>query len=360
MTRHPSLIGTLATIPSRSRRIVFVVLILLCAVLTFFPERYRAAVTLAPSDPGSLGLSGALGQLGAANTVFGNQAAVEVSMRVAKSLYVRQIVIRELDLLKTMGFRNTIDASRWLDDNVEVRSLRGGIVQIETEQRDAELGRQLIEAYAKATRQRLAVINRSQTSYKRRVLELLVAQATNRLDRAQTAYDNFRLHTRYSDPGSAIAAIGDRIPALQAAIKAKEVELNAERQFATDDNMSVRQIVAQLEALHIQLANQQALNPVEENSVGRVVRQSTQGKLLERELYIAQGLYDSYSRFLQGTTVEDLTANASVRILEPPFVDTSRQLNFSFLILGGLIVSLALAIEFYALRPPLEMRAINE
>ena len=143
---------------------------------------------------------------------------------------------------------------------------------------------------------------------------------------------------------------------LEAAIKAKEVELNAARQFATDDNMSVRQIVAELDALHRQLAQQRALYPSQPISVGRVVRQSTEGERLERELALAKGLYEAYNRYLLGTAVEDLTALASLRVIEPPFVDSSRQLNLVFVALFGVVVLIGLATEFYLMRPPLEAR----
>lgn len=360
--KHPrSIIGTLAATeafrrPGR-RRAIFAVLIAICAVLAIFPERYRAAVTLAPTDPSALGLGGALGQLGAAQSVFGNQTATEVTQTVARSVLVRGFVIDKVDLMRRKGFHDRVDAFRWLDRQVTIRTIRGGMVQMETQLHDPDLARALITAYASITRQQLAIINRQQTSYKRRVLEKLVAEANDRLDRAQAAYDVFRLRTRYSDPRAAIEAIGDRIPALQAAIKAKEVQLSAEEQFATGDNMSVRQIRAELRALQSQLAQQQALNPEQENSVGRVVQESTKGKRLERELLIAQSLYEGYNRYLQGTAVEDMTSSANMRIIEQPFIDTARQFNMVFLLLGFMLALLAFAIEFYNLRPPLEAHA---
>jgi len=71
---------------------------------------------------------------------------------------------------------------------------------------------------------------------------------------------------------------------------------------------------------------------------------------------LAKNLYLVYGRYLEGTSVEDLTSNASLRIIEPPYIDTSRQFNLIPLALAALIVLIGFAIEFYSLRPPLERR----
>jgi tyrosine-protein kinase Etk/Wzc len=143
-----------------------------------------------------------------------------------------------------------------------------------------------------------------------------------------------------------------RIPDLQAQIRAKEIQLGVTRKFATDDNMSVRQIMAELDVLRQQLAEAEAVSPKVEESVGRVVKESTKAQDLLRELMIARTLFDSYVRFLEGTSVEDLTSTGNLRELEPPFVDSHWQIKtipaglFLILLLAGL------AIEFYGVRPP--------
>jgi uncharacterized protein involved in exopolysaccharide biosynthesis len=334
------------------RRIMFAVLIVIFGLLTAYPEKYRAAATLAPTDPSSLGLSGALGQLGAVNTLFGSQAQVEISLKIGRSSYTREVVIKRLDLVKKMGFKDAVQASRWLAKNVEITSLRGGIVQVECISKDPVWGRTLVTATTEAMRERLAEIAVRQTSYKRQVLLKLVKDANQDLADSQQAYNLFRLQTRYSNPAYAIGAIGERIPVLQAAIKAKQVELTAAREFATDDNMSVRQIVAQIDALKQQLNQFQALNPQEQSSIGRVVKQSTEAEKLERDLLFSKALYFSYRKYLEGTSVEDLTSSANVRILEAPFIDTERQYNFGPMCMAILLFLLALAIEFYGMRPP--------
>lgn len=356
MKRPPTIVGALAESRLMGRplyrRLLVLMLVGLCAILTLYPERYRAAVTMTPTDPSSLGLGGALGQLGALNTVFGNQAAIEISLKVARSMDVRRMVIDQLKLMKQRNFANAVEADRWLNRKIVIRSLRGGIILMEVEDEDPGFALRLISTFADATRERLAEINRRQTAYKREVLEKLVSDASDRLADAQTAYDTFRLTTRNAEPNFAIASLNARIEAIRAAIKSKEVALNAARQFATDENISVKQILAELDALREQLQIAMAQSPEVSGSVGRIVQQSTRVRELERKLVLARGLFDGYKRFLEGTAVEDLTSTASVRVLEPPFVDSNRQLNVIPMAIGVLILLLGFVVEFYQLRRP--------
>ena len=355
--RVQSLIGKLSRGPIlRSngwRRLVLALLIALCGFLSFFPEKYRAAVSLTPTDPASLGLSGTLGELGASGGVFGNQAAIEVSLKVARSGYVRNTVAKKLDIENKLQ-KSRISSLRWLEQEVDIRSLRGGIIQFEIKLTDRVLAKQIIAAYADAVREQLGVIAREQVAYKQRILTELVERASDKLAITQSAYDAFRMKTLYPSPEKAIEGVGDRIPRLEDALLGKKVELNTARQFATDDNMRVRQILSEIESIDDELRRVRSTSPTNENSLGQVVENSTEVAKLRRDLDVAQTLYDNYSKYLQGTTVETLTSSANIRILEPPYIDTSRQYNVLPLALGLVIMLFGMAIEFYRIRPPLE------
>jgi uncharacterized protein involved in exopolysaccharide biosynthesis len=334
------------------RRALLGMLAIVLAILTLVPREYRAAVSLTPSDPSSLGLGGALGQVGATTNVFGGQAAIEISLKVARSVEVRQRVINRLGLVRSGRFETDEAAQRWVESKVDIRSLRGGILQMTTKMGDPVLAKNLVGAFADATRDRLAAISQAQTAYKRHVLEQLVERAGDRYARAQAAYDSFRRQTRYSDPATSIEAIGQRIPSIEATIKAREVDLRAAQQFGTSQSYAVQQIQAEIAALREQLRQARNLDTSDPNSVNRVVVQSTQAEKLDRELNIARSLYISYQRYLQGTSVEDLAATANVRILEPAFIDPERQFRTLPTALFILVLLAWATIELYQLRPP--------
>lgn len=350
------MVGSLAGIAQlsrfRNRAILFLVLIALAAVSAFVPERYRAAVTLTPTDPSSLGLSGALGQLGAVTNVFGSQAAVEVALRVGGSVAVREAVIARTKLAQRLDEDDRLALHRWLADRIVIRSLRGGIVLIEIKLTDQALARDLVSAYAEEIRQRLSAISRLQTAYKRNVLEKLVDEAGVKLALAQARYDRFRLGLRVPLPETSLPTVNQRILQLESAIRAKQIARQVASTLYAAGNPAIVQIDAELGALARELAAVRATKPSADPNLGQVVQTSSQLFRLERELNMAKSLYDSYMRFLQGTSVEDLTSTANVRILEPAYIDTDRQLWWPGATLAIFLAALWAAVEFYRLRPP--------
>lgn len=359
MTPPPTLIGRLWRLPVLrspwSMRLLFGLLLAVFLYLTFFPEKNRAVVTLTPSDPTQMGLSGALTQLGAINSVFGNQAAIEVALKVGRSQQVRDIVIKQNNLAQRLSISDPVRLHRWLEDEVEIRSLRGGIIQFELIHQDAALARGIIAAYASATQERLAQIARGQTEFKRDVLLKLVSDASARLGRAKGAYDTFRLANRTVLPEAAALDIGLQVPTLEGAIRAKSVEIATASQLYTSENIVMQQLLAERAALQRQLAQAKATSSSGDN-IGTAVTQSRRGEQLSRELSIAQALYDNYLRYLEGTSVEDLTSTATVRVLEPPFVDTERQYNIRFAALTLAILLLWGVMEVYRWAPPVGER----
>lgn len=360
MTPVSSLIGRVVRLQElehfRWRAAIFAPIIVLLLLLAVFPVRYKAIASMTPTDSASLGLSGALGQLGAINNVFGNQAAIEVAMRVAKSVYVRDRVIYEARLGSRLKGLDRVAMHRWLARHVDIRSLRGGIISVELVNSDPKLARNVVNAYVQATQEQLTLISRRQTSYKRQVLHQLVSDSLAEFNDAQSKYDQYRLSHGFADPRKSIEATGNRIPMLEAEIKGRQIALSAARQFYTDDNITVKQQLAELSALEGQLAAAKATAGKGSDNLGALVNESSQLYFLERELGISRALYDSYMRYLQGTAVEDLTASSSVRVLEDAYVETDRQYYLPALVGALAFLLLWSAIEFYRLRPPVGER----
>ncbi|WP_372917650.1 hypothetical protein [Sandarakinorhabdus sp.] len=358
MTPPPELLSNLAeTKGARAflandvrRRGIFILLVGLFVLLSLWPSQHRASVSITPSDPATLGLSGTLGQLGAGFNVFGNQAAVEVALKVARSVLVRQAVSSKLDLPSRLD-RNKEKSLLWLSDHVDVRVLRGGIIQISMKYPDPAFALQVVTIYTDAIRSQLALISRNQTAYKRRVLEKLVDDASERLVRAQSTYDNYRRRMQYGDPVGAVGQSSRRVPILEQAILDKKSEINTLRNFNTDSNFRVKTALLELDELQRQFALAKSQNNAR-GALGEVIVETTRGQKLQRELDLSQGLYDNYRRFLLGTLVEDVASDANIRVLEQPYVDPDLQINWWAAMIAVALLLMAVAYELLKLYPP--------
>lgn len=356
MTPRLSIVGNLAGLSFlgqlRWRVLVFGSAVALTGLLALYPERYQASSSFTPSDRDSLGLAGTLGQLGAVSSVFGNQAAVEVALRIGNSDAVRDVVIAKASLAQQMAGNSRVELQRYLRSKVVVRSLRGGIILVEMQDTDQDRASEIVSAYQVAIQEELARVSRRQTAYKREVLKRLVKDASDDLAVAEEAYDTFRLQNRYTDPRGRITSLGDRVNSLETAIRNKEIDVSRAREVFTDRNLTVRQMEAELNAMRRQLAEARSLAPEQKQGVGELVQNSTKFNRLERDLEVAKALYNNYLRYLRGTSVEDLTADANIRLLEPPHVETKRQFWLLPLALSIAIFLLWMAVEAYRLRLP--------
>jgi hypothetical protein len=357
MTPRHSLIGSFAGLKPLDRlwkrALLFSLPIAALVGFAAFPEKFRVEASLTPTDPGSLGLSNTLEQFGALNSVFGKQADVEVALRIGNSIYTRDRVIRDLSLESRLDM-SRIELHRWLENNVEIRSLRGGIILIQMDDTDKKIAQDIVTAFTDATRDELAKIVQRQTKYKKELLEKLVAESGLRLSKAQSEFDAFRLQNGYADPGASIGTISGRIPGLRSSIESVDQRIVAASRLFTPENIVIVQLQAERDALTQQLNEALDKRPgVGAGTVGEVVDASTKAYELDRELKVARSLYTNYVRYLEGTTVEDLTSKANIRLLEQPYVSTERQSRSSLLAAAAALFLLWMAIEFYRLRPPL-------
>lgn len=164
MTPRRSLIGSLAE--SRLlrrrwwRRGGVAVVVALLALLTLYPERYRATMLLAPPDRS--GDLGTIAQLGAMNGLIGSEYQPERLLAVARSPQVALGVIGEMKLRDDPRFGPDVrHALRTIAWKTNIRTLRGGIVEIEVIDTDPSLARALAAKLGAAAQARLRALSPS-------------------------------------------------------------------------------------------------------------------------------------------------------------------------------------------------------
>lgn len=341
----------------RRRRIGYVVLAALLALLAVFPQTYLGRARILPRDPAST-LGAALSSAGGripdiASLIGGSGRAIDLYLAVAQSADIRSEVIAKLHLVgPDAPFATAEKASLYLDKVVDVQSLPGSILQVEAKTYDAEKSLRLTNAFTDAIARHLRSLNGDQVKVKQQLLEVRFRDAATRLAQTQAALNEFRKSNRISaapeaELGSAIAVKSG----LEARLQAKLVELKTQQELLGPDNVRLRATESEVEGLRNQLAR--ATSPTATAAgpnAGGLTELSTAYLDRYRDYLFAQSIYEVYSRLSEQVAVEELSDKTAptVQFIETPHIDPGWHFNVWATAGFELLVLLFAFTEIYA------------
>jgi len=361
MTPPPTIVAAVLNSPwfrdGVRRRIALAAICAILAALCFFPRHYLAKAQLLPQTPGG-GLSailsgGANGGLLSLGALIGQRQSIEVELAVARSHTVAADVIDRLHLTQRAGFHDPRRALVKLEKKVSIEAARGSIILISVRDSDPRFAMELASAYSASVQERLANLNRLQTAAKRTVAEERLSDTTIRLQKAQIALERFREANKLAAPEAQLSAAVLELGALQARLQAKEVELGTLLRFATSENVQVVASRAEIANLQSQIAKalSQSGSP-SAGGLGAMGARDAEYFNLYRDEQFAQILYEIYTRYLESTTIDEMSAGDNVDVIDQPYLEPAWQINIAPLGLLALALLLAVTSEFYLVRPP--------
>lgn len=340
----------------RKRRRGYAALMLVAAVLCVVPAPYVARSKIVPQDVNSLGLgsmttSYAGGLSGVAALLGGAKQPVDMYLAMARSSEVTGEVIRRLKLVEKGEFASERDARVALDKKVDIHSLTGGILEIETRMHDAAQAEALTKAYSEAISDRIVSLGRDRTERKRRVIEERFADASNRVAKAEAALEAFRRKNNLAAPEAQLGTEISLRAGLQAQLQAKKVELQTLSGFLGPENPRLTAVQAEIASLQSQIAR--TANPATDAAGPNVAGLSAvSGEYIDlyRDYRFAQALYEVYSRSSEEVAVETLAGDTAtdVQVIEAAHLDPDRKFNIPAVAALALLVLLVLFTELYA------------
>ena len=344
------------------RRLTFAVIALLLGILTLFPRHYLARAELLPQESGG-GLSTLLGVGGGGGgsaltlgALLGSHQSIESDLAIARSQAVLRRVVARLHLARRGG-RDEGAAEVALKRKIDIIAIRGSILQISAHDPDPVIARAIVSAVVDSVQDSLAQLSLEQSDARRSVATVRLKEATARLAETQAAVARFRQENRLASPEAELGQAVIQLANLQGRLQAKEVELQAARQFATDSNVSVISLEAEIAGLKHQIAVANSAPSADgQTTLSAMARQTETYFNLYRDERFAQTLYDIYTRYLEQVTVDEMASRSIMDVIEPPFVDPHRQYNPLPLGLLFLVVISALLAEFYVTNPPVGRR----
>ena len=333
--------------PTR-RRALYAAVAVVAVLLCLFPRPHLARVKLLPqgSNSGAGALISALGGGGVQNFAAVLGAQKTNYLVIGRSHDVQQDVVQRLDLVDLWNSPDQAAAERKLGKKVDIELLTGGVLEVTARDTDPVFAQRLVEGFSAAIQTRLAGLGQEQVRTKREIVTARLEEANTALEVAERDLNAFRMQNNLPSPEAELGAAVNTRLTLDAQIRGKEVEIETARRFQTDNSMRVRTLVSELAALRRQRAEaDQASNG--ENALA-LSSQTAEYVRLYREQKFAETIMLVYRRFFEEVSVEALSAETTVQVIERPHIDPDRQFNLSGIALLLLVLLAAAFTEIYA------------
>ena len=336
-----------------SRRGVFAIAAIVLALLSAFPRRYVAELQFTTQEGGSGGLSALLGQLGGVFGGVASRQSIEQVLAVSRSYAVRAEVVRRLGLARPEDAVAMQRAVRRLDGGLSVRVQRGSIIDVELFGHDPDAALRTVATYSDVVRLRLADLARATSVQKRAFLDERYRDVQARVTAQEAAIDRYRRTNNLLAPAEQLGSGIGRTVGLQGALQAKQIQLEVALRSHSDDSFEVRTIRAEMAAIagQIRRAEAQGSAGAADNPANLSTRIYEYGRLTT-ELGILQTQLQSLRRYLEASTIEEMSADMNMQVVQPAYLEPGMAFNPWPMGLLILVLLLGLAAEFHALKPP--------
>jgi uncharacterized protein involved in exopolysaccharide biosynthesis len=365
------LLDLLITLARRKRLIAGVTLgsAVLAAIISFvIPSRYTATTKILPPQQAQSSAAMLMSQL--AGSDLGPLAAVaskDIGLKSPNGIYVSMLksrtvedaLIAQFDLSRVYPGKKMSDLRKDLEKSSDITSSKEGLIEVSVEdkspQRAAALANSYVDQLRKLT-QKLAVTEASQ---RRLFFEQEVEQAKGVLATAELALKNTEQKTGMIHLDAQARAMIEAVGTLRARIAASEVELQATRSFATEQNPDIILQERQVAAWREQLANlerQQTSgegNPVVATNKMPAAALEYVGRY--REVKYREAIFELMAKQFEAAKLDEAKEAAVIQVVDPavePDQKSSpkRTLIVIYATTGGFVLALFWALFSESLR----------
>jgi uncharacterized protein involved in exopolysaccharide biosynthesis len=271
----PQEVHVLDLLITLSRRRIFIFwLTLAAAVLAaiavlFVPNKYTATTMVLPPQQNSSMTSALLGQLGGSGGALASVAGAGLGIKNPGDMYVslfrsrtvEDSVIQRFGLMARYRTTRMTDARRAFEDHSSViLGSKDGLIRIAVTEHDPKFAAEIANGYVDEFRKLSANLAITEASQRRIFFQQQLLDANENLATAEEAMKHTEQSTGVLQIDSQARSLIESAAILRGQIAAKEVQLQAMRSFATEDNPQMVTAGQELAALRIQLAKLSGTN----------------------------------------------------------------------------------------------------
>lgn len=236
--------------------------LLTAIVVLLIPSQYTAETMILPPAQNSSMSSALLSQLGGSSALasvagagLGIKNPSDMYISLFRSRTVEDAVVQRFGLMTRYREKRMTDARKAFEDHsTAVLGVKDGLIRVTVRDRDPKLAAEIANAYVDEFRKLSANLAITEASQRRVFFQQQLLEANGNLAAAEEAMKHTEQSTGILQIDSQARSLIESAAALRAQVTAKEVQLQAMRAYATEDNPDVVRARDQLAALQGQLA----------------------------------------------------------------------------------------------------------
>lgn len=365
-----SLLDLLIVLARRWRALVYGTgaIAAMAAIVAFvWPSRYTATTVILPPQQNTsssallLGqLSGGVGPLaGLAGSTLGLKNPNDLQVSMLKSRTVEDAMVDRFNLLGLYHDKRRSDARLDFERYTDIENgLKDGLIRISVSDRDPKRAATMANAYVEEYKKFSATIAVSEASQRRLFFEQQLVQAKDNLANAEEALKKTEQKTGLIQLDGQARAVIQSVAELRGKVAAKEVQIQAMRQFATDQNPDLQIAEQELQGLRSQLAQMGAAHDASGDLLmpkGSVPEAGLDYIRKLREVKYNETLFELLAKQLEAAKIDEARQGALVQVVdyavEPDKRSSPKRLLIILCaIIGGFIVTCLWALFSEALR----------
>jgi tyrosine-protein kinase Etk/Wzc len=371
-----SLLDFVALVVQKKRfvgRFVLGAVVLATAIAFLLPVRYEAKVLLLPptQDSSSIG-SALLGQLGGSSGMGGamsslfalagggilkNPADMYVSLLTSRT--VEDSMIQRFDLRAEYHKKRMIDARKKLESHTTAAAgSKDGLIRLTIEDGDPKRAAELANGYVEEFRKLFASLAITEAARRRLFFEEQLQQVKTNLSAAEEAMRKTQQSTGVLQIDSQARALIESAAILRGQVVAKQVQIEAMRSFASEENPNLILAKQELTALESQLARlsgaQQDSGSDLNLSKGQVTEAGLEYLRRYRDLRYQETVYELLAKEFEVAKLDEAREGSIIQVVDAAVVPDKRSFPPRiWIVIGATVLSFFIAAFWVMLREKL-------
>ncbi|MGL4605241.1 MAG: GumC family protein [Iodobacter sp.] len=284
---------------------------------------FEAKTSILPPQQQQSSASAMLAQLGGlaggAGAALGMKSPNDIYIAMMQSRRLEEKLVQRFKLQTVYGAKTIGGALAVLEGNSKIATSKDGLIAIEVMDKDPKLAAAIANAYVEELRALSKVLAVTEAAQRRQFFEGQIVAAKKDLAEAEVALRQLQEKTGVLQLNEQGKVAIEALASLRAKVSAKQVQINAMKNFATANNPELQRAQAELDSLQTQLAD--LSKGGEENADVLLAKSKAPGIGLDyirkmRDVKYQETLFELMSKQYEMAKLDEAKDGANIQVLD--------------------------------------------